>query len=91
MPKETVTTPEAVKKLWLWQNGDHFVAYDNLYPCYPDGDPRTLGEPIGYALLKESTPAQKWQCNHCGHVEHNEKEVLCWKCGKGEMIYGTCT
>ena len=39
----------AEKKLWLWRNGSHeFWAFDNPYPCYePDGDPMTLGEPVG--------------------------------------------
>jgi hypothetical protein len=42
-------------KLWLWRNGlIEFWAFDNPYPCYPNGDPMTLGEPYGYALFKES-------------------------------------
>lgn len=28
-----------------------------------------------------------WICNYCGYVRHKEEEVMCWKCGKGEMIY----
>jgi rubrerythrin len=28
-----------------------------------------------------------WVCNVCGHVEYEEREVLCWDCGEGEMIY----
>jgi len=28
-----------------------------------------------------------WRCTFCGHVEKMEREVLCWKCGKGEMVY----
>ena len=28
-----------------------------------------------------------WECNSCHHIEHKEEEVICWKCGKGEMIY----
>jgi hypothetical protein len=44
------------KKLWLWRNGEHeYWAFDNPYPCYLDSDdPQTLGEPIGYAVFKES-------------------------------------
>lgn len=38
-------------KLWLWKNGDHFLAFEHEYPCYPDGDPMTLGQPVGYAIL----------------------------------------
>lgn len=47
-------------KLWLWKNGDHYWAFDNLYPCVSaDGDPLTLGEPVGYALLKPSVPRRE--------------------------------
>lgn len=47
--------PAAEQKLWLWRNGDHFLAFDNLYPCFtPGGDPMTLGEPVGYAIFKHS-------------------------------------
>lgn len=43
------------EKLWLWKNGDHFLAFRHLYPCFePDGDPMTLGEPVGYAIFKKS-------------------------------------
>ena len=28
-----------------------------------------------------------WQCNNCGHIELREREILCWKCGQGEMIF----
>lgn len=42
-------------KLWLWRNGPYeFWAFDNPYPCHPNGDPKTLGEPVGYALVKPS-------------------------------------
>ena len=41
--------------LWLWQNGDHFLAFEHLYPCYsPGGDPMTLGEPFGRAVFRKS-------------------------------------
>jgi len=42
------------KKLWLWKNGNHYLAFDNPYPCYPNGDPLTLGEPIAVAFLRPS-------------------------------------
>jgi hypothetical protein len=42
------------KKLWLWKNGDHYLAFDNAYPCYPGGDPMTLGEPAAIAFLHSS-------------------------------------
>jgi len=48
------------KKLWLWKNGpNEFWAFDNLYPCHPNGDPMTLGDPCGYALVMESVDARK--------------------------------
>lgn len=45
--------------VWLWKNGDRYLAYDHLYPVYPDGgDPLTLGEPIGYAVVEECRGAR---------------------------------
>ena len=35
---------------------------------------------------KEIAPSY-WRCTNCGHTEYKEREVLCWKCGLGEMIY----
>lgn len=46
---------EQNKKLWLWRNGDHFLAFDNPYPTYDGGDPMTLGEPVGFAIFIPST------------------------------------
>lgn len=47
-----------MKKLWLWKNfvdgKPEYWAFNNPYPCYPNGDPMTLGEPCGYAIEKES-------------------------------------
>lgn len=28
-----------------------------------------------------------WQCVHCGFVDTKEKEVGCWHCRTGEMVY----
>lgn len=28
-----------------------------------------------------------WKCERCGHVEWQEREVRCWTCGAGEMVY----
>jgi hypothetical protein len=47
------------KKLWLWKNfvngRPEYWAFDNPFPVRMDcGDPQTLGEPCGYAILKES-------------------------------------
>lgn len=46
-------------KLWLWKNfvdgKPEYWAFDNAYPInLEDGDPQTLGEPCGYAILKPS-------------------------------------
>lgn len=45
-------------KLWLWRNfvngRPEYLAFDNPYPCHPNGDPMTLGEPCGYALFQAS-------------------------------------
>ena len=27
-----------------------------------------------------------WKCTHCSHLELIEQEIMCWKCGLGEMI-----
>lgn len=42
-------------RLWLWRNGDHFWAFDSLYPTRMDcDDPATLGEPSAWAILKRT-------------------------------------
>lgn len=45
-------------RLWLWKNfvdgKPEYWAFSNPYPCHPNGDPMTLGEPCGYADFKES-------------------------------------
>lgn len=46
------------RSLFLWKNfhdgKSEYWAFDNLYPCYPGGDPMVLGEPCGYVLIKVS-------------------------------------
>lgn len=59
-------------KLWLWKNfvdgRPEYWAFDNPFPCETrHGDPLTLGEPCGYALLKES---------ECGRDDINEATVI---------------
>jgi len=48
----------APERLWLWRNfvdgKPEYWAFDNPYPCEPCGDPMTLGEPCGWAILKQS-------------------------------------
>ena len=45
-------------KLWLWKNWKdgtpEYWAFDNPFPCHENGDPITLGEPCGYAIVKPS-------------------------------------
>lgn len=58
-------------KLWLWKNfvdgKPEYWAFDNPFPCDANGDPMTLGEPCGYAIVKQSmTKHQNW----------NEEEVI---------------
>lgn len=48
-----------VTKLWLWKNfvdgKPEYCAFDNPYPIHLDnGDPQTLGQPCGYAIVKPS-------------------------------------
>ena len=46
-------------KLWIWRNGDHFLAYAHEFPCLPCGDPCTIGQPAGYAILKPSVDGSR--------------------------------
>lgn len=52
-----------MSKLWLWKNfvdgKPEYWAFDNLYPIHPNGDPMVLGDPVGYAIFKESIPGSK--------------------------------
>ena len=51
--------PSIGTRLWLWKNfvdgKPEYWAFDNAYPCYANGDPMTLGEPCGYAIVRPST------------------------------------
>lgn len=31
--------------------------------------------------------APRWVCSYCNNSEYNEREVVCWACGKGEMQF----
>lgn len=56
-PSDEHSTPGLI---WLWKNGDHFVAYKHCFPTRMDcGDPCTIGEPWGFAYLHESRPGPK--------------------------------
>lgn len=58
-------------KIWLWKNfvdgRPEYWAFDNPYPCHENGDPMTLGEPCGFAIVKESIN---------GRPDKTEAEVL---------------
>lgn len=28
-----------------------------------------------------------YACTHCPNIEASEREVACWECGKGEMVW----
>lgn len=50
-----MAAPQDGMQFWLWKNGDHFLAFTHLYPCFtPGGDPMVLGEPVGRAVFKRS-------------------------------------
>ena len=40
--------------LYLWKNGDHYLAFTHEHPCFGDGDPMTFGEPAARAIFKAS-------------------------------------
>jgi len=37
-------------------------------------------------FIRYLTP-KYWRCSFCGNQEYKEREIHCWKCGAGEMIY----
>ena len=37
--------------------------------------------------LKNAFDGHRWVCDKCGNTEFVEREVSCWGCGSGEMIY----
>jgi hypothetical protein len=85
--KQPDSAPAVEQRLWLWRNGDHFLAFEHLYPCFtPGGDPMTLGEPVGYAIVKRSfdraagSASGLWRCE-CGDVQPTG--IPC-QCGKTE-------
>lgn len=38
-------------------------------------------------LIGRETQPDYWACTNCGNIEYYEREIVCWKCGIGEMIY----
>ena len=64
--------PAEPQKLWLWKNfvdgKPEYWAFDNPFPVHMDcGDPQTLGEPCGYAIVKPSRQ---------GRTDVSDAEVL---------------
>lgn len=69
---EPIRTHAPAPKLWLWKNfvdgRPEYWAFDNPFPVHLDcGDPQTLGEPCGYAIVKPS---------RVGRTDVGEAEVL---------------
>jgi len=48
-----------------------------------------IGKVIGFRVLGVGLAWNKpvWTCNHCGWKANKEEEIVCWKCGKGEMLF----
>ena len=46
------------RRVWLWRNfvngRPEYWAFDNAFPVDANGDPLTLGEPCGYAIIMDS-------------------------------------
>ncbi len=40
--------------LYLWKNGNYYLAFAHEYPCFEDGDPMIFGEPAARAIFKAS-------------------------------------
>lgn len=62
-----------MKKLWLWKNfvddKPEYWAFDNPYPCHPNGDPMVCCEPCGYAIFKDSQVS-------FSHLHWSEEKVV---------------
>ena len=60
-------------KFWLWKNfvdgRPEYWAFTNPYPCHANGDPMVLGEPCGFASLKDSKLSDN-------HRDWDEADVL---------------
>jgi hypothetical protein len=64
-----------------------------------DGDPKKNVVPWVQSIIDEvrmderrhrpKNPHGAWMCTHCGTLEHVEREVGCWQCRLGEMVYCT--
>ena len=42
---------------------------------------------IGYLCFFMKKEKGIYKCSNCNHTELKEEEVICWKCGKGNMLY----
>ncbi len=53
------------------------------------GASRDLARTFGKLIVEigKSIQPDYWVCTNCSNLEYYEKEVICWKCGIGEMIY----
>lgn len=43
----------------------------------------------GYDGTRMRTEAKygAWICTNCGSIERSEREVYCWPCGQGQMVF----
>lgn len=40
-----------------------------------------------FRKLGEEIQPDYWICSNCGRIVYIEREITCWKCGIGGMIY----
>jgi hypothetical protein len=40
-----------------------------------------------FRVIGKELQPDYWICTNCGHIGYVEKEIVCWECGVGEMIY----
>jgi len=53
---------------------------------------RFEAQTIAYKLIMQDIKKLRgidkyWECDSCGHVDFEEKEIGCWHCPSGQMIY----
>jgi hypothetical protein len=67
---------------------------DAMGKCLPDCSGCTVRLFDGTIVGEQARPQPptrvrkgSYVCSNCGNTEEVEREITCWKCGKGEMIY----
>lgn len=41
----------------------------------------------GVIAQKHESKSFGYKCTHCGNFEQGEREITCWKCGIGDMVF----